>query len=287
MIDVRYPIIGAPMFLVSYEELAVAVCEAGGLGTIPLPNFRTLKDLEDALKKIREKTNKPIGVNIHLSGKFDWEEQLELCIAAGVKFFITSLGDPRLILEKVHASGGRVFADVVSVKQGLKARDRDVDGLIAVGAGAGGHGGSTPTMVLVPYLKQLTGLPVIAAGGVSTGVQMAAAFCLGACAVITGTRLIATPESRAVPAYKDAVVQAGPEDIVCTDKITGNPANWLSKSIENFEKRPELDSKKWRDLWSAGQSVAQVKGVKPAGEVILEMVEDFYQTCSALSDYIA
>lgn len=285
MIEVQYPIIGAPMFLVSYEELAVAVTEAGGLGAIPLPNFRTLDDLGYALENIRKKTSKPIGVNIHLSGKFEWEEQLELCIDAGVKFFITSLGDPRLILERVHASGGKVFADVVSVQQGLKARDRGVDGLIAVGEGAGGHGGKTATVVLIPYLKQLTGLPVIAAGGISTGAQMAAAFCLGACAVITGTRLIATTEARAVSGYKEAVVQAGPEDIVCTDKITGNPANWLSKSIETFEKRPEIGSKRWRDLWSAGQSVAQVSEIKPAGEVIHEMVEDFYKACRMLSDY--
>ena len=89
MIDVDYPIIGAPMFLISYEELVIAVAEAGGLGAIPLPNFRTTEDLRHTLKKIREKTDKPIGVNIHTSGKFEWKEQLALCLDAGVKFFIT------------------------------------------------------------------------------------------------------------------------------------------------------------------------------------------------------
>jgi len=286
MIGVDYPIIGAPMFLISYEELAVAVARAGGLGAIPLPNFRTVQDLEITLKKIRKQTDKPIGVNIHVSGKFPWEEQLALCLDFGVKFFITSLGDPRLILDDVHANGGKVFADVVSLEQGLKARDRGVDGLIAVAAGAGGHAGRTPNMVLVPYLKSKVGLPVIAAGGISTGAQMVAAMALGACAVVVGTRLVATDESRAIPAYKDAIVAAGPDDIVCTDRITGNPANWLSKSIEDFEKMPKLGSKKWKELWSAGQSVAQAEEIKPAGQIIDEMVKEYLSTCRKLGQSV-
>jgi nitronate monooxygenase len=274
MLGVDHPIIGAPMFLISYEELAVAVSEAGGLGAIPLPNFRTIEDLERTLTNIRRETDKPIGVNIHLSGRFEWKKQLAACLNAGVKFFITSLGDPRLILDDVHANGGRVFADVVSLNQGLKARDRKVDGLIAVASDAGGHSGTVPTIVLVPYLKSKVGLPVIAAGGISTGAQMAAALALGACAVVVGTRLIATTESRAISAYKKAVVTSGPEEIVCTDRITENPANWIAESIKDFDKRPELGSKRWLELWSAGKSVAQVDEIKPAGLVIRDMVEE-------------
>lgn len=286
MIDVDYPIIAAPMFLLSYEELVVAVAEAGGLGTFPLPNFRTLEDLRLSLKKIRKKTDKPIGVNIHLSGKFPWQEPLALCLDSGVEFFLTSLGDPRLILDDVHANGGKVFADVISLEQGLKARDRGVDGLIAVASDAGGHGGITPTFVLVPYLKAKTGLPIIAAGGISTGAQMAAAMCIGACAVITGTRLIATPEARASDAYKTAVMEAGPEDIISSTAITGYRANWLSKSIEDFENLPDRWSKKWakawRDLWSAGKSVAQTEELKPAGEIVHEMVAEYVQICQRI-----
>jgi len=287
MIGVDYPIIGAPMFLISYEELAIAVSEAGGLGAIPLPNFRSIQDLERTLRDIGRGTNKPIGVNIHLSGRFEWKRQLAVCLDAGVKFFITSLGDPRLILDDVHANGGRVFADVVSLDQGLKARDRGVDGIIAVASDAGGHSGTTPTIVLVPYLKSKVGLPVIAAGGISTGAQMAAGLALGACAVIVGTRLIATPESRALPAYKEAVVSSGPEDIVCTDRITGNPANWLAESIRDFGQRPELGSKRWLELWSAGKSVAQVEEVKPAGTVIREMVEECIEVCREIEGCIS
>jgi nitronate monooxygenase len=287
MIDVSYPIIGAPMFLVSYEELVVAVAEAGGLGAIPLPNFRTGEDLKKALNNIRAKTDKPIGVNIHVSGKFEWKEQLALCLDGGVTFFITSLGDPRLILDDVHKNGGKIFADVISLEQGLRARDKGVDGLIAVASGAGGHSGTTPTIVLVPYLKTKVGLPVIAAGGISTGAQMAAAIALGACAVITGTRLIATSESRASPSYKEAVLAADPDDIVCTDKITGNRCNWLAKSIEDFKTRPNLGSKKWLDLWSAGKSVAQAEEIRPAGDIVREMVEEYIRVCRELGQSVS
>jgi len=284
MIDVDYPIIGAPMFLLSYEELVVAVARAGGLGAIPLPNFRNTEDLKKTLKRIRQATDRPIGVNIHLSGRFEWKEQLSLCLDAGVAFFITSLGDPRLILNDVHASGGKVFPDVISLDQALKSRDRGADGLIAVASGAGGHCGTIPTHIFVPYLKAKTGLPIIAAGGISTGAQMAAAMAVGACAVVVGTRLIATTESRAPVAYKKAVVKAGPEDIVCTDRITDNPASWLAESIKDFDVQPEVGSKRWRHFWSAGQSVAQVEEIKSATEVVLEMVADYIRVCKMLAE---
>jgi nitronate monooxygenase len=284
MIDVDYPIIGAPMFLLSYEELVVAVARAGGLGAIPLPNFRNTEDLKNTLKRIRQATDRPIGVNIHLSGRFEWKEQLSLCLDAGVAFFITSLGDPRLILDDVHAGGGKVFPDVISLDQALKSRDRGADGLIAVASGAGGHCGTIPTHIFVPYLKSKTGLPIIAAGGISTGAQMAAAMAVGACAVVVGTRLIATTESRAPVAYKKAVVKAGPEDIVCTDRITDNPASWLAESIKDFDEQPEVGSKRWRSFWSAGQSVAQVEEIKSATEVVLEMVADYIRVCKTLAE---
>lgn len=282
MMGIRYPIIGAPMFLVSYEELVVAVCNAGGLGMFPLPNYRTTGQLQQAMEIIRSQTDAPVGVNIHLSGKFPWQEQLSICLDHGVKFFITSLGDPRLILDAVHARGGVVFADVVSLAHGLKAREGGVDGLVAVGAGAGGHGGRVSTLILVPYLKKKVGLPVVAAGGISTGAQMAAAIACGACAVIVGTRLVAANESRASMAYKQALIDADPDGIVCTDRVTGNPANWIASSIADMEERPPLTSKKWRDFWSAGQSVAQVQDIKPAAKIVAEMVDEYCETCRRL-----
>lgn len=274
LLKIKYPIIGAPMFLVSYEELVIAVSEAGGLGMFPLPNYRTLEDLNQALKTIRSKTDKPIGVNIHLSGKFPWKEQLQLCLEAGVTFFLTSLGDPGLILEEVHQYGGLVFADVITLNQGLRAKQQGVDGLVAVASGAGGHGGKVPTTVLVPYLVKHTGLPVVAAGGISTGSQLAASLCLGACGAVTGTRLIASREAKVNPDYKTAVIETGPDGITCSDLLTGNPASWIASSIEGVTEGPDLRSKKWKTFWSAGQSVAQVEKILPAGEIIIEMANE-------------
>lgn len=282
-LGIDLPIIGAPMFLVSYEPYVIALAEAGALGTFPLPNYRTVAELQQALATIRRATAKPIGVNIHLSGRFPWREQLAACLDAGVSFFISSLGNPALILDDVHANGGIVFADVISLAQGLKARDRGVDGLIAVAAGAGGHCGDLPTLIFTPYLRAHTGLPVIAAGGVSTGAQLAAALAVGACAAIVGTRLIATPEAAAASAYKAAVVAAGPEEIVVTDEITGHPAAWLARSIADFHEQPALHSRRWRDLWSAGLSVAQTTEIKPIADVIREMAQQYVHTCQRLA----
>ncbi|NPU83755.1 MAG: nitronate monooxygenase [Syntrophaceae bacterium] len=287
MLGIDYPIIGAPMFLVSFEELAAAVSMAGGLGTLPLPNFRTVGDLRKSLEAVRRATDRPIGVNIHLSGKFDWREQLAVCLDYGVRFFLTSLGDPQLILDAVHGKGGVVFADVVSLRQAVRAGEKGVDGLVAVGSAAGGHSGTTPTMILVPYLKAKTGLPVVAAGGVSTGAQMAAALAVGACGVVVGTRLIATPEARAAEAYKDAVVRADPDDIVASDRITGNPANWLEESIRAFDERPDPASKRWRDFWSAGRSVAQTEEIRPAGEIVREMAASYVEAVLLLGGTLA
>lgn len=279
IVGVKYPIIGAPMFLVSYEELTAAVSEAGGLGTFPLPNFLTLDDLQKALQNIRNKTAKPIGVNIQLHGRYPWKEQLSLCLDEGVKCFISALGDPGLIVDDIHANGGVVLACVKSLEQGQKAAEKGVDGVIAIGSGAGGHGGTVSTMVLVPYLVKNLGLPVIAAGGIATGEQMAASLCLGACGVEIGTRLIATFEARAVPEYKNAVIKAAPQDIVYTDQLTGTYSNWLRDSIASITDKPDLQNRElWRQVWSAGQSVAQVEKIQPAGEVIKEIINSCIKT---------
>ena len=115
---------------------------------------------------------------------------------------------------------------------------------------------------------------------------MAAAIACGACAVIVGTRLVATPESRASAAYKQALIDTDPEGIICTDKVTGNPANWIASSVADMEERPPLTSKKLRDFWSAGQSVAQVRDIKPAAEIVAEIVNEYCETCRQLSGTI-
>ncbi len=283
MLGIELPIIGAPMFLVSYEELVAAVSNAGGLGCLALPNYRTLDDLDQALETLRRATDRPFGVNIHVSGRFPWNEQLDLCLDRGVRCFITSLGAPAPVIDGVHARGGLVFVEVVNLDQAVRAEQSGADGLIAVAQGAGGHGGVLPLMVLVPHLKEHTCLPVVAAGGISNGSQMAAALALGAWGVVTGTRLVASEEARVSDTYKQAVVASGPGDIVVTDRITGNRASWIAKSIEGVESGPGIGSKRWLDLWSAGVSVAQADAVKPASTIINDMVDGFYGVVNKFS----
>ena len=284
ILGIEVPIIGAPMFLVSYEALVAAVSNAGGLGTLALPNYRSIGELEQALNTLNSTTRRPFGVNIHMSGRFAWKEQLDICLDRGVRFFITSLGAPGPAAEKIHARGGLVFAQVVNLDQATRAEESGADGLIAVAQGAGGHGGTFPLMVLVPYLKQHTSLPVIAAGGISTGRQMAAALALGAWGVVMGTRLIASREAGVTDRYKQAVVTSGPGDIVITDRITGNRASWIASSIEGVESGPGIDSRCWLDLWSAGVGVAQADAVKPAADIIKEMIGEFHGVVGQLDE---
>ena len=279
---VDYPVIGAPMFKVTNEELAAAVSEAGALGCLATTNYPTRESLSEALERVRRLTQRPVGANLHLSEKFPWRESLRVCLRHGVKIIITSQGNPARVVEEVHAEGGTVLACVINLRQARTATQAGVDGLVAVGSGAGGHGGHISTMVLVPYLARETGLPVIAAGGVATGSQLAAALALGACGAVVGTRLIASTEAVASPAYKRAVLEAAPEDIVCTDRVTGNPANWIASSIQGVERPLPVDSPAWDDLWSAGQSVAQTLEIKGAKSIVHEIVEEYYRVVARL-----
>lgn len=285
MLGIDLPIIGAPMFLVSYVDLISAVSNAGGIGTFPSMNFRTPEALRDALAEIRSMTEKPIGVNIVLYKKHNplWLEQLKVCLDAGVELIITSMGTPRSIVNEVRSMGSRIFCDVVNLRQAEILAKSGADALIAVSQGAGGHAGSISPFSLIPYLKKETGLPVIAAGSIGTGRQMAAALSLGAEAVYVGTRLIATIESSASNEYKQMLIESVPEEIIYTDKISGVPANWLKKSLDKISDDgirtgitgPEDALKRWRDIWSAGHGVAQIKEILSVKDVIQNMTEEY------------
>ncbi len=283
MLGIDLPILGAPMFLVSYPDLVVAVSEAGGIGCFPSLNYRTPEQLKEGLAEIRARTKKPIGVNLILYKQHNpnWPKQLEVCLEAKVELIITSLGTPRTVVKEAKSVGSRVFCDVTTLRHANICASGGADALITVAQGAGGHAGNITPFSLIPYIKEETGLPVIAAGAISGGAQMAAALALGADAVYVGTKLIATPEAQASEEYKKMLVESFPEDIEYTERISGIPANWLRKSIERMDAPPssegglEAEYKRWRDIWSAGHGVAQIEAVEPAGRVIQKMAEDY------------
>ncbi len=284
MLGMQVPVIGAPMFLVSKVDLVAAVTNAGGLGSFPSLNYRTHEEFRQALSEIKKKVgNKPFGVNLIVKGTGRLEnprlyEDLDAVIEEKVALIITSLGNPAPIIEKARKSGTRVFSDVINLKHALKVKEAGSDALIAVAAGAGGHAGTTSPLVLVPYLKEKTGLPVVAAGGIANGAQIASALALGAGAAYVGTRFIATPEAEAPQGYKEMICRLGPDDIVYSNKVSGVWGNFMKPSYdENFGK-----GNAWKDVWSAGQNVGLIEDITPAGEIVGRMMKEYAEAVKRL-----
>jgi nitronate monooxygenase len=280
MLGIDLPIIGAPMFLVSYPDLVCAVSNAGGIGSMPALNYRTTDELRAGLTEIRSRTKKPIGINLilHKEHNPNWMKQFEICLEFKVELLITSLGSPRTIIKEAKSVGSKVFCDITTLKHANIVAKSGADALIAVAQGAGGHAGAISPFALIPYLKaEIPDLPVVAAGSISTGKQMAAALALGADAVYLGTRLIATPEAQAYDEYKQMLIDSAPEEIIYSPKISGIPANWLKRSLDKLDPdfKPDtglsVEAKSWKEVWSAGHGVAQIKSVEPAEEVIRSM----------------
>ena len=295
------------MYPCSNPELVAAVSDAGGIGIVQPISLTYVHghEFREGLRLIRRLTPRPFGMNalIEASSRRYHEQMVEwvgIALEEGVRFFITSLGNPRWVCERVHAAGGRVYHDVTERKWGQKGLDAGVDGLIAVNRRAGGHAGPRSAEALIEELGGL-GLPLVCAGGVGDAPDFVAALGLGYAGVQMGTRFIATPECRASAAYKQAIVEADADDIVLSERITGVPvavintpfirrmglragplARWMLrgrrtkhwmrtlyalKSIWQL-KRSSLDETGARDYWQAGKSVEGIHAIEPAGEIV-------------------
>lgn len=238
--DVKYPIIAAPMFLVSTVEMVEKTSDAGGLGTFPAFNYRPKENYRKAIREIKEHSQQPFGINIIVqkSNKFQ-KEQLDIALDEKVPLIISSLGNPKEVINQAHQAGTKVYCDIVNLEHAKKVIDLGADGLIAVGSGAGGHAGNISLFALIPALKKLfqaktpktdkfeTTIPIVAAGSIVDGFGMLAAFSLGASAVYIGTRFIASKECKVPDEYKNAILNAISEDIVSTDKVDGFPGNFI------------------------------------------------------------
>jgi len=286
-LGLKYPFVSAPMFLISNKEMLLAAAEAGILGCMPSLNARTPEKFREDLAWVRARTDKPIGINltIGLTPPERIDSDLTACLDLGVPVIITSYGNPSEVTKRAHEKGRLVFHDVISLHHGKKAVGAGVDAIIAVGAGAGGHAGRISPFVLVPWLKEELKVPIIAAGCISDGRQVVASLSLGAELCYLGTRFIASTECGAADAYKKMVVDSGPEDVVYTDAVSGVHANFLKATVpENFaaDRSPE-GAKRWKDIWSAGQGVAQIHDIKPMGAIIEDLAREAHDTLRALS----
>lgn len=310
-----FPIIAAPMFLVSNEAMVVEASNHGGIGAAPSLNWRTSEQFAEALEKIRGGTNRPYAINLIVNkSNLRFEQDLEVIKQHKVPMVITSLGNPQKVIDVVHSYGGKVFCDVTDLKYALKVQEQGADGVIAVSAGAGGHAGGISPLVLIPYLKEKLHIPVVAAGGIATGRQILAARALGADAVQIGTLFIATTEAAVAQDYKDAILKSEPEDIVMTRRISGTPAAVINtpyiqkvgldlSPVEKFLRRYPLTAKyvklyryirgtrsleesagktTWKSVWSAGQGVGLIHEIKPTAEVVRRLVKEYWDARNAL-----
>lgn len=304
---IEIPLICGAMYPCSNPELVAAASRAGGLGIVQPISLTYVHghDYREGLRLIRSLTSKPIGFNalIEASSKAYRERMtrwVDIALEEGVRFFVTSLGNPKWVAEKAHAVGGVVYHDVTELKWAEKGLAGGVDGLIAVNRRAGGHAGPKSAEQLMDELGGL-GAPLVCAGGIGTPEEFAAALRLGYAGVQMGTRFIATTECKTSDAYKQAILDAREEDIVLSERITGVPvavintpyiqrmglkagrfAKWMLRGRKTKHwmrtfyalkslwqlKRSSLDETASRDYWQAGKSAGGITAIEPAGEVV-------------------
>ena len=226
---IKFPIILAPMFLVSNTLMLIEASKAGIMGCIPSLNFRTPEDFEKALIDLQKNCPGAYGVNliVNKSNVF-LKQHLLLLEKYPPHFVITSLGSPKEIIDKLSIKGVRIICDVTDLKYAKKVESLGADAVIAVNSGAGGHRGDIPSSVLIPLLKQHIKIPIISAGGIATGSGVLSMLSLGAQGCSIGSPFIASLESDVNQQYKEAVIKYGAEDIVLTSKISGTPCTVIN-----------------------------------------------------------
>lgn len=284
-LGLKYPVVCAPMFIISCKEMLLACAEAGILGAMPSLNGRTIEDLRADLEWVRNRTDKPFAINmtIRLTNPQRLMQDVALCEEYEVPVWITSYGDPTAFVQRAKARGTTVFHDVINLKHAKKAEKAGVDAIIGVAAGAGGHAGRITPYALYPYLRRNLSVPVIAAGAISTGQQIAASMALGAELVYMGTRFIASKECQASDAYKEMVVSATPEDIVYTDKVSGTHANFLRGSFgADWTPDQGAGGKRWSEIWSAGHGVAEIDAVQSIEQIVDDLAREYHDTVKRL-----
>ncbi len=301
--NLALPVIASPMFIVSQPDLVRAQCLSGIVGCFPALNARPQALLDEwlgtltsdlAAARAADPTRKvaPFAVNqiVHASND-RLDADMALCVKHKVPLIITSLRPPGDVVKEVHAYGGLVFHDVISVKHAQKAIAEGVDGLILVCAGAGGHAGTLSPFALVSEVRRFWDGPIALSGAISRGDQVLAAQAMGADFAYIGTRFIATHEAVASPEYQQALIDSTAGDIVYSSYFTGVHGNYLRSSIirqgldpDNLEKRDkstmqlgnsDAPVKAWKDIWGAGQGVGAIDAVEPVAVVVERMKREY------------
>jgi len=309
MLGIEYPIIVAPMFLISNVAMVIAALEAGATAALPALNYRTDSDLREAILEIRRKSDKPFGVNLIVNkSNPHYKSQLQTLCALKVSYIITSLGSPEEVINACKPLGIKVFCDVVNLEFARKAEALGADALIAVNNAAGGHCGSQMKEQLIPELVAHCHIPIISAGGVGHGKHIQEALDLGAQAVSVGTIFIASKEATVSEAYQQALIRYEAHDIVLTSKLSGTHLTvintpyvqqigikagflerillknkWLKKYIKLLIALRGMKmiekaafSATYKTVWCAGPSIEYIHEIRPLKEILDGLVKEWH-----------
>ncbi|MEM9738849.1 MAG: nitronate monooxygenase family protein [Pseudomonadota bacterium] len=310
--NLRIPVIGSPLFIISNPDLVIAQCKAGVVGSFPSLNARPESMLDEWLDRITteladysaknpDRPAAPFAVNqiVHKSNNRLMHD-VEMCVKYKVPVVITSLGAVPEVNDAIHSYGGIVLHDIINVKYARKALEKGADGLIPVCSGAGGHAGAMSPFALVQELREFFDGPIALSGSIANGGAVAAALAMGADLGYIGSAFIACHEANANDGYKDGIVNSKADDIVYTNLFTGVHGNYLRSSIENAgldpDNLPESDpskmnfgsggnseAKAWKDIWGSGQGIGAVKTRMSTSEYVDKLDREYHAAIGALN----
>ena len=309
--NLRLPVIGSPLFIISNPDLVIAQCKAGIVGSFPALNARPEPVLHEWLDKIStelaeyneknpDRPAAPFAVNqiVHKSNN-RLEHDVEACVKFKVPLIITSLGARREVNDAIHSYGGIVMHDVIDTFFAKKALEKGADGLIAVCAGAGGHAGQLSPFALIQEIREFFDGPLALSGSIAHGGAIAASQAMGADFAYIGSSFISCDEANATDGYKDAIAQYGAEDIVLSNLFTGVHGNYLKPSIVaagmdpdnlpesdpskmNFGSGGNTDAKAWKDIWGCGQGIGVVKSRMSTADYVDRLEREYLAAIEAV-----
>lgn len=306
LFGIEYPIVLAGMGGVAMAELVAAISNAGGLGVMGAATLGP-EELRREIRKTRELTSNPFAVDLLAPDPEPIRPHMRVLYEEEVKIFVAGLAVPGAFIEEMHARGMTVVVMCGKVAHAVKAAAAGADVVAAQGTEAGGHTGEIGTLALVPQVVDAVEIPVLAAGGITDGRGVAAALALGAQGAIIGTRFIATPEAAAAPSYRRALVEGTEESTIRTRCYTGKPArtirnpynlDWETRAHE-IKKFPEQllhsaragvtdyvgasgDCDPSRTFMPAGQGMGMIHDIRPAADILREIVVDARETLARL-----
>lgn len=306
--NLRLPIIGAPLFIISNPKMVIAQCKAGIVGSMPALNARPENVLHEWLDEITselaeydlknpEKPSAPFAINqiVHKSnGRL--QHDVEACVKYKVPIVITSLGAVPMVNDAIHSYGGIVFHDIINIRHAKSALSKGADGLIAVASGAGGHAGTLSPFALIQEIREFFDGPLALSGSIATGGAVLAARAMGADFAYIGSAFIPSIEANAQNEYKQMIIDSKADDIIYSNYFTGISGNYLKQSIVNagidVENIPQADASKmdfakatdgakaWKDIWGCGQGIGPIKEIAPIAKIV-DRIECEYKEAKA------